>query len=175
MIKTLMPFNLQFFSEDDSKDDENGQTSTNDSSNEKDNEENKNEKIIKLTQEEFDKAIQKRLDRDRQKQEEERRREKMSAQEKYDDLKRQMDERDALERTRTALHDKGLSSVFAPFLSSVDEEKATENINSFSEAFNSAVEARVEELMKDKTPPKPTTDDKAKKGDDFLGGLNKYF
>lgn len=92
MIKTLMPFNLQFFSEDDSNDDEKGQTSTDDSLNEKDNEENKDEKIIKLTQEEFDKAIQKRLDRDRQKQEEERRREKMSAQEKYDDLKRQMDE-----------------------------------------------------------------------------------
>lgn len=175
MIKTLMPFNLQFFSEDDSNDDEKGRTSTDDSSNEKDNEENKDEKIIKLTQEEFDKAIQKRLDRDRQKQEEERRLEKMSAQEKYDNLKRQMDERDALERTRTRLSDEGLSSSFAKFLSSVDEGKADENVKTFVDEFNSAVEARVEKLMKDKTPQKPNTEDKSNKKDDFLGELNKYF
>ena len=175
MIKTFMPFNLQFFAEDEEKEDETSQASTDDSSKNEDNEEGKKEKTITMTQEEFDKAIQKRLDRDRQKQEEERRREKMSAQEKYDDLKRQMDERDALERTRKALNDKGLSSDFAPFLSSIDEEKATENINAFSEAFNAAVEARVDKVLKDKTPPKPNTEDKTKKGDDFLGGLNKYF
>lgn len=48
MIKTFMPFNLQFFAEDEEKEDETSQASTDDSSKDEYNEEGKKRYIMIL-------------------------------------------------------------------------------------------------------------------------------
>lgn len=161
-LKNRFIFNLQYFAEDNNDDDNNDDQG----------------KSKTFTQEELDKAINKRLARERKVWEqkiedekaEERRLATLDAEEraKAEREKREKELADREAKIKMAedkiecekvLKERGLSTDFSQFLIGADAEITLSNINAFEKAFKDAVSAEVDTRIKGKTPDGTHQDD----------------
>lgn len=145
------------------------------------------------TQEEFDQAFSARLERERKKlekdldeklkkqQTEAERLAKLSEDEKAKEQRRAQEEADAKrERDLTLremrleaadqLEEKGMPRTLVDLVVDVDADQVSSNIENLSKAFNKAVEDKVQEKLKGKTPNDPSGNGKKNDADGKRSG-----
>lgn len=77
---------------------------------------------------------------------------------KLEQLERDVASRDAKDKARKALTDAELPSDFADFVFDTQEDVAKDKLDKFTKALKAYRESVVNEIMRDKTPPKPKND-----------------
>ncbi|PNT94154.1 DUF4355 domain-containing protein [Clostridium thermosuccinogenes] len=182
-MKNWMKIDLQHFAGDDNTDNSlkvsptygylnnsdntNTENQFNKDNSSKDNKDNKDSNVLTITQEELDKIITKRLERERKKAEEEKaeaeRLAKMSAEERAREefrkekekfeLERKQYQREKLELQITKeLAAKDLPTEFAPYLLADDADTCMSNIKTFESMWQKAIEKAVDAKLKGNTP-----------------------
>jgi len=74
---------------------------------------------------------------------------------KLEELEQTVAQRDAIDKSRKMLNEAKLPESFAKFVYDTKDDQAQEKFNEFQQAMQAYRESIVNEVMKDKTPPKP--------------------
>lgn len=74
---------------------------------------------------------------------------------KLEELEQTVAQRDAIDKSRKMLNEAKLPESFAKFVYDTKDDQAQEKFNEFQQALQAYRESIVNEVMKDKTPPKP--------------------
>ncbi|MFR3733779.1 DUF4355 domain-containing protein [Enterococcus casseliflavus] len=74
---------------------------------------------------------------------------------KLEELEQTVAQRDAIDKSRKMLNEAKLPESFAKFVYDTKDDQAQEKFSEFQQAMKSYRESIVNEVMKDKTPPKP--------------------
>lgn len=175
-----MPLDLQYFAEGDgSGDNGDGQSTQGDNnqsqqqdgqgqgSNEPSDPPKDSEK--KYSDADVDKLINQKFAKWQKESEEKLRQSQMSAEEKekeriakLEQLEKDVANRDAKDSARKALSEAELPADFADFVFDTQEDVAKEKMDKFTKLLSSYREKVVNEVMRDKTPPKPNAKDDKK-------------
>ncbi len=83
---------------------------------------------------------------------------------KLEELEQTVAQRDAIDKSRKMLSEAKLPESFAKFVYDTKDDQAQEKFNEFQQAMQAYRESIVNEVMKDKTPPKAKTSDKKADG-----------
>lgn len=125
----------------------------------------------KYSDADMDRIINERFARWQSEQEEKDRVAKLSAEDKekeriakLEELEKTVAQRDAIDKSRKMLNEAKLPESFAKFVYDTKDDQAQEKFDEFQQALQAYRESIVNEIMKDKTPPKAKTSDKKADG-----------
>ncbi|WP_313265235.1 DUF4355 domain-containing protein [Enterococcus sp.] len=116
----------------------------------------------KYSDADLDKIINQKFAKWQQDSDEKLRQSQLSAEEKeqerikkLEELEQTVAQRDAIDKSRKMLNEAKLPESFAKFVYDTKDDQAQEKFNEFQQALQAYRESIVNEVMKDKTPPKP--------------------
>lgn len=169
----FMPMHLQFFADDTTEEttednkDETSEEETSDKSEDKDSKADDK----KYSDADLDKIINQKFAKWQKDSDEKLRQSQLSAEEKeqerikkLEELEQTVAQRDAIDKSRKMLNEAKLPESFAQFVYDTKDDQAQEKFNEFKQAMQAYRESIVNEVMKDKTPPKAKTSDKKADG-----------
>lgn len=162
----FMPMHLQFFAEDPTPPVDPADPGKADEDLDKDGKppksEDPNPDDKKYSDADLDKIINQKFAKWQKDSDEKLRQSQLSAEEKeqerikkLEELEQTVAQRDAIDKSRKMLNEAKLPESFAKFVYDTKDDQAQEKFNEFQQALQAYRESIVNEVMKDKTPPKP--------------------
>lgn len=161
MTKQLLPMNLRFFGEPAAADLQDPPVDPVKNTDPKQPEDPASDK--KYSDADVDKIINKKHAKWQADSEEKLRQSQLTSEEKekeriakLEDLERTVAQRDAVDKSRKMLSDEKLPDEFAKFIADTKEDVSQEKFSEFKTLMQSYRESIVNEVMKDRTPKKPS-------------------